>query len=116
QKELGEQVSEDDPEEISPSGHLLKGRAWHRRIARLVAYGIPRRGRRHDDVMKLSFHFAVERGLDEQASLAELDAELRRHPHVSTTRYSMGDAKFVALSLREGKHYIRALKMRLPRP
>ena len=110
-------VSPDDLEEIPPSGHLLYGRAFLRRIARLTTYGIRRCGDRHDAVLKLSWHFAIERGYDEAASLAALEDYLNGYAHVSTTRYSKGNAKFLALSLREAKHYVRRLQKRLtPRP
>jgi CspA family cold shock protein len=87
-------------------GRLVYGAEWRARIASLLLHGITEPGTRHDAILKVTFHFTVERGCsswDEVRLL--LERWLRDHDHQSVTRLRRGEAQFVEECLREGEHY-----------
>lgn len=101
--------AEDVREAVPPGGEglLLYGKAYLRRVTRLLTGGIRRKRIRHDALLKVTYYFGQILGMDEAAALVCIEDWLRSRPHDSTTRQLRGDEKFVVQSLREARHYLR---------
>lgn len=85
-------------------GWLLRGPAFHQRIAALIRNGLTQPGQRHDAVLKLVFYWGATQSLPRDEVLRRLAWWLEAHPHRSHLRDASPE-RFIRDSLREGLHY-----------
>jgi hypothetical protein len=83
----------------------VRGRAFKKKVRRLLVDGITERSTRHDAVLTLAFYWAATCGLGETGALARLEAWCQAHPHTGS-RLASRARVFRDTCLREARHYI----------
>lgn len=94
-------------------GHLVYGRAFKQKVARLLAEGITQAHRRHNSVLALAFYWAATCGFGIEESLARLEKWCRKHAHGASLT-AASPKRFVAECLQEARHYIKNYVNRWP--
>jgi len=106
---LDEEISSSAPEvDVPPDpadGKLVRGRAFKRKVRRLLSEGITEPSTRHDAVLTLAFYWAATCGLALGEALARLEAWCSAHSHAGS-RLGSRPRAFRDECVREAHHYI----------
>jgi len=87
------------------AGRLVRGRAFLRKVRKLLLEGITEASTRHDAVLTLAFYWAATCGVSLEQALELLEAWCRAHLHQGS-RLAGRPRAFLSTCLREARHYI----------